>query len=452
MLLKSRTDIHEECLEGILAGMKDKKIIKSVGLTTIIKPVGMIVSFIYTPMLLAYLGEEKYGIWITVLTVINWINYFDVGIGNGLRNCLASEVGQRKYDEAEKSVSTAYVIITLITLIIYIIVVFFSLFLDFNKLFNTSENIKPVLFISFTLLCINFIISLQKTESFAVQKPEYVSFTELFTQIMNLTGVGLLSITIIHSDKLITMAFLFGFSNIVINLAFSVILWRKNKFLVPKVNSFDKRKLGIIGKLGTKFFIIQMSMIILYTSDSLIIMRLYGASLVTPYNTVYKVYGAANSIFAAMLSPFWSKFTTAHDSKDYGWIKKIIKKLLCIWVVTAIIMIISIPFYQTVSGFWLNYDLIYQPFLIVSMVVYYVLMMHSSILSSFLNGIGDVNIQMYANVIAAVINIPVSLFLAVTCNLKTAGICLGTVVSLLVINIILEIQIRRIFKRIENDK
>lgn len=132
--------------------------------------------------------------------------------------------------------------------------------------------------------------------------------------------------------------------------------------------------------------------------------------------------------------------------------KKIIKKLLCIWVVTAIIMIISIPFYQTVSGFWLNYDLIYQPFLIVSMVVYYVLMMHSSILSSFLNGIGDVNIQMYANVIAAVINIPVSLFLAVTCNLKTAGICLGTVVSLLVINIILEIQIRRIFKRIENDK
>ena len=100
MLLKSRTDIHEECLEGILAGMKDKKIIKSVGLTTIIKPVGMIVSFIYTPMLLAYLGEEKYGIWITVLTVINWINYFDVGIGNGLRNCLASEVGQRKYDEA----------------------------------------------------------------------------------------------------------------------------------------------------------------------------------------------------------------------------------------------------------------------------------------------------------------------------------------------------------------
>lgn len=99
---------------------------------------------------------------------------------------------------------------------------------------------------------------------------------------------------------------------------------------------------------------------------------MYGASLVTPYNTVYKVYGLANSIFSTMLS-------------------------------------------------------------------------------SFLNGIGDVNVQMYANVIAVVINIPVSVFLAVTCNLKTAGICLGTVVSLF-INIILAIQIRRIFKRLKNNK
>ena len=33
-------------------------------------------------------------------------------------------------------------------------------------------------------------------------------------------------------------------------------------------------------------------------------MRLYGASLVTPYNTVYKVYGLANSIFSTMLSSF----------------------------------------------------------------------------------------------------------------------------------------------------
>ena len=52
--------------------MRDKRILRSVGLTTIIKPIGMIVSFLYTPMLLKYLGSEKYGLWVTVLSVINW--------------------------------------------------------------------------------------------------------------------------------------------------------------------------------------------------------------------------------------------------------------------------------------------------------------------------------------------------------------------------------------------
>lgn len=420
--------------------------LKSVGITTIIKPIGMVVSFIYTPFLLSYLGEEKYGIWVTVLSIINWINYFDVGIGNGLRNCLASEIGKKQYSEAKKSVSTAYSIITVITICVYCVVLLASCFLDFNELFNTTAHIQPVLFISFTLLCINFIISLQKTESFAIQKPEFVSFTELFTQLINLIGVVLLSVIVVKADKLVSMAVLFGFSNIIVNVIFTGIIWSKNNFLIPKFGLFEKEKIGTIGNLGIKFFVIQMAMIILYTTDSLIITRLYGSSLVTPYNTVYKLYGAANSIFAAMLSPFWSRFTTAHDEGNYNWINKILKNLMLIWVLISSAMVITIPLYQTISDIWLHYKLSYEPYLIVSMVIYYILMMHSSILSSFLNGIGDINIQMWANVAAAIINIPLSLFLAIECNLNTAGVCLGTVGSLLIINIILEVQVRKILK------
>ena len=59
-----------------------------------LKPVSMILSLMYTPILLNYLGNEKYGLWATLLSVINWVNYFDVGIGNGLRNLLAKELSR----------------------------------------------------------------------------------------------------------------------------------------------------------------------------------------------------------------------------------------------------------------------------------------------------------------------------------------------------------------------
>ena len=94
---------------------------KSGFINMLIKPISMVISLIYTPMLLAFLGDEKYGLWATLLSIINWINYFDVGIGNGLRNLLSKEIASKDYDEAQKSVSTAYIVLSGISLVVLIL-------------------------------------------------------------------------------------------------------------------------------------------------------------------------------------------------------------------------------------------------------------------------------------------------------------------------------------------
>ena len=45
------------------------------------KPLSMIISYIYVPIALDYLGVEKYGIWSTILTILSWISYLDIEIG-----------------------------------------------------------------------------------------------------------------------------------------------------------------------------------------------------------------------------------------------------------------------------------------------------------------------------------------------------------------------------------
>ena len=87
-------------------------------ISALLKPVGMVLSLIYTPMLLHYLGSEKYGLWATILSVISWINYFDVGIGNGLRNTVTANIEAGEYAEAKKNVSTAYVILSGVSFVI----------------------------------------------------------------------------------------------------------------------------------------------------------------------------------------------------------------------------------------------------------------------------------------------------------------------------------------------
>ena len=80
---------------------------KSGFINMLIKPANILISFIYTPILLTFLGDERYGIWATILSIITWINFFDVGIGNGLRNLLTKEIACNDQLESHKSVSTS---------------------------------------------------------------------------------------------------------------------------------------------------------------------------------------------------------------------------------------------------------------------------------------------------------------------------------------------------------
>ena len=63
-----------------------------------------------------------------------------------------------------------------------------------------------------------------------------------------------------------------------------------------------------------------------------------------------------------------------------------------------------------------------------------------------LNGTGKIRLQMYAWILAAIINIPLSIFFAKTLDLGTVGIVLGTIVSMFPLIILSPIQVRKILK------
>lgn len=417
----------------MIKGAKNDPLKRSMLLSTLCKPIGMLISFLYTPVLLAYLGDESYGIWSTILSVINWINYFDVGIGQGLRNSLAKYIAMGKEKEANDSVSTGYVALSVISGVTFIIGSILILAFNMGLVFNTTLSLKPALMVSFSCICLNFVLGLSRSQFYATQQAEKVGFMTVLIQLINLVGIWLLSK--VSHGSLFAVALIIGLSGIVVNIVFSVAVWKKYRFLIPRFSNYRKRELKNVCSIGVKFFFIQIAALALYSTDNMIITQLFGPSYVTPYHTSYTAFGIVNGLFAAMMSPLWSKYTVAMEHKDYPWIKQSIVTLDKVLPLVGIILLAGTFLFEPLAKMWLRKELVYEDGLVACMAIYFFLQIWGSIYATVLNGIGHVNLQLVLGVSTAILNIPLSIFLGRECGLRTTGVLLATVICMLITDI-----------------
>lgn len=429
----------------VLNELKNDSLKRSMVLSTLCKPVGMIISFFYTPMLLSYLGDESYGIWSTILSVINWINYFDVGIGQGLRNTLARSVALGDKDKSQKSVSTGYIALSVISMATYLVGILLIGLFDINKLFNTQLSVKPVLLVSFFCICINFVLSISKTQLYATQQAEKVGFMTVLTQGINLLGIGLLSL--FSKENLLAVAIVIGLSGIIVNLIFTRKIWIRYNYLIPKTKQFRSSELKGICNVGIKFFFIQIAALILYSTDNMIITRLFGPSSVTPYHTSYVAFGMVNGLFGAMISPLWSKYTVAMEQKNFKWIKETVINLDKTLPFIGVALTVGSLLFDPVSRIWLHKTLTYDAGLVQCMALYYFLTIWGSIYANVLNGMSKVNLQLVLGVTSAILNIPLSVFLGRDCGMGTTGVCLATVICMLFTNVPVTISTHRLLNK-----
>ena len=81
---------------------------RNISLSFLYKAVSIIISFITIPLTIKYLDPSKFGVWITLSSIIAWFSLFDVGLGNGLRNKFTEAKTRGEYDLIRIYVSTTY--------------------------------------------------------------------------------------------------------------------------------------------------------------------------------------------------------------------------------------------------------------------------------------------------------------------------------------------------------
>ena len=413
----------------------------------VLKGISILINLAFVPLLLNSLNEQRYGIWITITTIISWFSIFDIGLGNGLRNKLAECIAKCDFSKAKEYVSTTYIMLLYCLLPLSIILTIITHFVDWTRMFNT--NTVPNSELEFLMFGIIILIILQiffktiQSILYSLQKPFEATLVVTLGQILAFILVWCYQKFSSHI-YLPYLGFLIAGAPVIIFLIYSFFFFFRLQYLRPSVNSFNKSLRSDIFSIGQKFFWIQLSSLILFQSNNFIIIQICGDSSVTQYNIAYKYLSLVFIAFSIISTPFWSITTDLFTKGQYDNIWKFLRRQeYILWGLTlvGILMIFASPI---IYRLWLG-DFPVNTGLLSLLLLYFITMMYWQLYGNIINGIGYIKLQFIIISAECLIYIPLAILLTNIFNIN------GAILALLISNLPNvfwpKIQLRKLFNK-----
>ena len=436
-------------LKGNARSVRAKKNVLS---TIVIKGVGIFIGFLYFPLSLDYLGSIKFGIYLTLLSIVDWFLNFDIGIGLGLRNKFGESVARDEDEEAVSYVSTAYFALGGVVLFVTIVLLVLNYTLPWTTWINIAPDlvgeVKMLGAIIIIAFGIRFITRNIYEIFYALQKMAYVEFFSFLTKFTFL--ILILIIPFIASDSLLLFgsakALTFAMVPLIVGLFFFRRKFNRYRLLLTKVRLDYFKDLF---SLGSKFFLIKISMLVIHQTNNILIASFVSLDGVPQYEAAYKYLSVFMLLFVIINNQLWPSNIEAYTKGDIDWMRKSLKTVLKIWVGTLFLASLMVLMSPIVYKFWLQQNLDIPIVISITVAVSVCLSTWVNLFNIVLNGTGKIKLQMYAWIFAALINIPASLFFVKVFHLGVSGIVLGTITSLIPLAILSPIQVKKILSKKE---
>ncbi len=411
---------------------RSRKAKKNIFASFIFKGLNICVGFLILPVALNFIDKSIYGIWLIIGSIMTWVDFFNIGLGNGLRNKFATALAKNDKILARTYVSTTYFILGIIMCILLVSFVIINPFLDWARIFNgpaeMQKEFMTLMYIVFGFFCIRFVTKLITTILIADQKPAISDFVVFSSRLLNLIIIFILSKT--TEGSLLKLGFIYSFTPVLVLVISSIYFYSKDyKEFIPSLKFVEMKYAKSLMKLGIKFFILQIAALILFTTDNMIITQLFDPSQVTVYNVAHRYFDIILMSFSIIVTPFWSSVTEAYHNKDIKWIKNTIRTFIRIWICFFVLAVIMLLCSNWVYKIWLGGRIIVPLSLSLVWAMYVLMQSFNSIFVNFINGVGKVGLQIYTALFSIIFNIPLSILFAKYLNMGVPGVLIATMVS-----------------------
>ncbi|CAH0136860.1 hypothetical protein SRABI96_00379 [Peribacillus sp. Bi96] len=417
------------------------------------RALGVITNFLLVGLIYRYFSNEVLnGIWLTIFSILTWITFFDFGMGNSLRNKLTESISKNDSTLSNMYISTTYILMIVPTIIIIIGATISADFIDWNKIFSvngdlvSNEYLTLFICVVFILYALNFYFSIIFAILHAMFKSYLISGIQALVNVINIIFISVLYL--MKVNDLILLGGIYIGTSVIVLLITTIWIFKFNKQnLTLSFKYFNGSLIKDIANVGLKFLILQLAIIVLFNTDNFLISRYLGVDKVTSYQLVNKLLSVNTIILGIVLTPIWTKVIRDTAENNINENRKTLFKLLIVFFLLVIGVLIIGFLSPLILKVWTGSNILVSNKLTIFMVIFTIIHMWCNIFQVILNGLSKLNIQMICYGIAAVINIPISIYFVQHTDLGVVAIILGTIFSLVVPGIILPIYTIRYFTK-----
>ena len=376
---------------------RNRRALLTGGTSTLARVVQIGTSLITVPLTLKYLGNERFGLWMTISSVLAMAAFADFGVGNGVLNTVAKAFGKDDMEGVRKAVSSGFAVLN--TIAALLLLSFFSIYrfvnwANFFRVYSPQARAEAGPALAVFAICFALNISMdvvQRVQLGLQQGYRYglwlmcgsaAGFIGVLTGIWLRVSLPVLVMAIAGAPIFATALNAIHFFGFV------------RPDLRPNRELISRDAISQIARLGGLFFVLQVVVAISYSADNFIIARTLGAVNVPEYAIPQRMFGLIAMMSSMLIAPLWPAYGEAISRGHMKWVRHTLKtSLLLVLGATSAASITLLLLSHRLLHWWVG-SRIHPPFfLLLGLAIWTVIGCCGDALASFLNGASVIRFQ-----------------------------------------------------------
>jgi len=391
---------------------RSQMMVKNAAGSFAIKLGSMVIDFIKVPIYLTFLDSAHYGVYLTIASIVAWTHQFDFGLGTGLRYKLTQAISLGNEDRGKQLVSTAYISMSAIMLLLLLIGIPIIISLNWTGILNcdfiNAETLVLCVLMVLAVFVVQFVLELV---SVVLQADQKAAISTIFKPIANLLSlVAILVLIPFYHNSLVIACLALTVPIIVVLFIANIILFRKryNK-IAPSFKDFRSDSIKDIYSLGIKYFASQFSTLIVFSTASFLLSHYVDPTEAAVYNTAWAYFGIVVAFNAMVLQPLIAAVTDAYVKKEMVWVKNVFNKIRLYSAGLSVVELLLLAVSPLVFKLWLGDRLTIPMELSIMMTVYFIFNVWVNPYSNFAGGVGKLNVSVLLSFFKILVFFPVAI-------------------------------------------